>query len=98
MVFGKKQQQKPKPMEEEIAELQRKFLTPEIDKRNCSEDNQGTIGKQRATIEKVTREDQKMKAELADTRSSSLKPCRSKKSKRRLVKRSSGRRRRMPRS
>ncbi|CAJ1447390.1 unnamed protein product, partial [Effrenium voratum] len=51
-----------KPIEQEIAELQRKFRVLENDKRACSEDSQGTIRKQRATIEKLTRENRKMKA------------------------------------
>ena len=93
-----------KPIEQEIAELQRKFrvlaprlrkqivnikvnmknaLGKENDKRACSEDSQGrhphhtplvwmhcqicrgTIRKQRATIEKLTRENRKMKAKLS---------------------------------
>jgi len=70
MVFGKKQQQQSKPIEEELADLQRKFRTLEIDKRSCSEDNQATIRKQRAAIEKLTRENRKMKGELNDTRMS----------------------------
>merc|ERR1712060_957037 len=49
--------------------LQRKFRVLENDKRACSEDSQGTIRKQRATIEKLTRENRKMKAELNETRS-----------------------------
>merc|ERR1712166_905550 len=60
-----------KPIEQEIAELQRKFRVLENDKRAYSEDSQGIIRKQRATIEKLTRENRKMKAELNETRSSS---------------------------
>merc|ERR1719486_1721222 len=62
---------KKKPIEQEIAELQRKFRVLENDKRAYSEDSQGIIRKQRATIEKLTRENRKMKAELNETRSSS---------------------------
>jgi len=57
-----------KPIEQEIAELQRKFRVLENDKRACSEDSQSTIRKQRATIEKLTRENRKMKGELNETR------------------------------
>jgi len=60
-----------KPIEQEIAELQRKFRVLENDKRAYSEDSQSIIRKQRATIEKLTRENRKMKAELNETRSSS---------------------------
>lgn len=65
----KKKDEDRKPIEQEIAELTRKFRTLENDKRACSEDSQGTIRKQRATIEKLTRENRKMKAELNETRS-----------------------------
>lgn len=51
--------------------MQRKFRVLENDKRAYSEDSQGIIRKQRATIEKLTRENRKMKAELNETRSSS---------------------------
>merc|ERR1712151_406947 len=64
----KKKEEDRKPIEQEIAELQRKFRVLENDKRACSEDSQGTIRKQRATIEKLTRENRKMKAELNETR------------------------------
>eukprot|EP00913_Durusdinium_trenchii_P002527 g2336.t1 len=47
------------------------ICSQENDKRACSEDSQGTIRKQRATIEKLTRENRKMKAELNETRSGS---------------------------
>jgi len=70
-MFKKKKDEDRKPIEQEIAELQRKFRVLENDKRACSEDSQGTIRKQRATIEKLTRENRKMKAELNETRSSS---------------------------
>jgi len=60
-----------RPIEQEIAELQRKFRVLENDKRACSEDSQGTIRKQRATIEKLTRENRKMKSELLETKSNS---------------------------
>eukprot|EP00933_Yihiella_yeosuensis_P070963 TRINITY_DN79135_c0_g1_i1.p1 TRINITY_DN79135_c0_g1~~TRINITY_DN79135_c0_g1_i1.p1 ORF type:complete len:537 (+),score=172.28 TRINITY_DN79135_c0_g1_i1:91-1701(+) len=70
-MFGKKKKDEDrKPIEQEIAELQRKFRVLENDKRACSEDSQGTIRKQRATIEKLTRENRKMKEELKETRSS----------------------------
>jgi len=67
-MFGKKKDEDRKPVEQEIAELQRKFRVLENDKRACSEDSQGTIRKQRATIEKLTRENRKMKSELNETR------------------------------
>jgi len=66
-MFKKKDEDR-KPIEQEIAELQRKFRVLENDKRACSEDSQGTIRKQRATIEKLTRENRKMKSELNETR------------------------------
>jgi chromosome segregation ATPase len=68
-MFTKKKDEDRKPIEQEIAELQRRFRVLENDKRACSEDTQGTIRKQRATIEKLTRENRKMKAELNETRS-----------------------------
>jgi|EP00427_Karlodinium_veneficum_P020044 DNA repair exonuclease SbcCD ATPase subunit len=71
MNFKKKNDEDRKPIEQEIAELQRKFRVLENDKRAYSEDSQGMIRKQRATIEKLTRENRKMKAELNETRSSS---------------------------
>eukprot|EP00930_Biecheleria_cincta_P046535 TRINITY_DN3209_c0_g2_i1.p1 TRINITY_DN3209_c0_g2~~TRINITY_DN3209_c0_g2_i1.p1 ORF type:complete len:536 (+),score=166.49 TRINITY_DN3209_c0_g2_i1:39-1646(+) len=64
----KKKDDDRKPIEQEIADLQRKFRVLENDKRACAEDSQGTIRKQRATIEKLTRENRKMKQELNDTR------------------------------
>jgi len=67
-MLGKKKDEDRKPIEQEIAELQRKFRVLENDKRACSEDSQGTIRKQRATIEKLTRENRKMKSELNETR------------------------------
>eukprot|EP00928_Gymnodinium_smaydae_P014627 TRINITY_DN15387_c0_g1_i2.p2 TRINITY_DN15387_c0_g1~~TRINITY_DN15387_c0_g1_i2.p2 ORF type:complete len:402 (-),score=95.21 TRINITY_DN15387_c0_g1_i2:1356-2561(-) len=57
-----------KPVEQEIVELQRKFRVLENDKRAYSEDSQGIIRKQRATIEKMTRENKKMKTEIAESR------------------------------
>jgi len=71
MMLKKKKDDDRKPIEQEIAELQRKFRVLENDKRAYSEDSQGIIRKQRATIEKLTRENRKMKAELNETRSSS---------------------------
>jgi len=71
MMLKKKNQEDRKPIEQEIAELQRKFRVLENDKRAYSEDSQGIIRKQRATIEKLTRENRKMKSELNETRSSS---------------------------
>mmetsp|Transcript_64860 Transcript_64860/g.102141 ORF Transcript_64860/g.102141 Transcript_64860/m.102141 type:complete len:547 (+) Transcript_64860:71-1711(+) len=71
MSFKQKKDEDRKPIEQEIAELQRKFRVLENDKRAYSEDSQGMIRKQRATIEKLTRENRKMKAELNETRSSS---------------------------
>jgi predicted RNase H-like nuclease (RuvC/YqgF family) len=70
MMNFKKKDEDSKPIEQEIAELQRKFRVLENDKRNFSEDSQGKIRKQRATIEKLTRENAKMKAEMSETRSS----------------------------
>jgi len=71
MMLKKKKDDDRKPIEQEIAELQRKFRVLENDKRAYSEDSQGIIRKQRATIEKLTRENRKMKAEMNETRSSS---------------------------
>jgi len=68
MFNRKKKDEDRKPIEQEIAELQRKFRVLENDKRACSEDSQGTIRKQRATIEKLTRENRKMKSELTETK------------------------------
>jgi len=68
-MFKKKKDEDAKPIEQEIAELQRKFRVLENDKRACSEDSQGILRKQRATIEKLTRENRKMKVELQETRS-----------------------------
>jgi len=68
-MFGKKKQDaERKPIEEEIAELQRKFRVLENDKRAYSEDSQAIIRKQRATIEKLTRENRQMKQDLNETR------------------------------
>ena len=50
--------------------MQRKFRVLENDKRAYSEDAQGVIRKQRATIEKLTRENRKMKQDLNDARAS----------------------------
>jgi hypothetical protein len=71
MMLKKKKDEDRKPIEQEIAELQRKFRVLENDKRAYSEDSQGIIRKQRATIEKLTRENRKMKAEMNETRNSS---------------------------
>merc|ERR1711904_664775 len=71
MIGKKKNDEDRKPIEQEIADLQRKFRVLEDDKRAYSEDSQGIIRKQRATIEKLTRENRKMKAEMNETRSSS---------------------------
>jgi DNA repair exonuclease SbcCD ATPase subunit len=71
MMLKRKKDEDRKPIEQEIAELQRKFRVLENDKRAYSEDSQGIIRKQRATIEKLTRENRKMKGELNETRSSS---------------------------
>jgi len=70
MMQKKKKDEDRKPIEQEIAELQRQFRVLENDKRAYSEDSQGIIRKQRATIEKLTRENRKMKAEQNETRSS----------------------------
>lgn len=70
-MLKKKKDEDRKPVEQEIADLQRKFRVLENDKRAYSEDSQSIIRKQRATIEKLTRENRKMKAELNETRSSS---------------------------
>merc|ERR1712187_534333 len=78
MSLKKKKDEDRKPIEQEIAELQRKFRVLENDKRACSEDSQGTIRKQRATIEKLTRENRKMKAELNESRSSGGGSCENK--------------------
>eukprot|EP00929_Paragymnodinium_shiwhaense_P124453 TRINITY_DN99_c0_g2_i1.p1 TRINITY_DN99_c0_g2~~TRINITY_DN99_c0_g2_i1.p1 ORF type:complete len:568 (-),score=251.93 TRINITY_DN99_c0_g2_i1:30-1670(-) len=71
MMMRKKKDEDRKPIEQEIAELQRKFRVLENDKRAYSEDSQGIIRKQRATIEKLTRENRKMKGELQETRGGS---------------------------
>lgn len=68
MFNKKKKDEDRKPIEQEIAELQRKFRVLENDKRACSEDSQGTIRKQRATIEKLTKENRQMKAEANDAK------------------------------
>jgi len=70
-MLKKRKDEDRKPIEQEIAELQRKFRVLENDKRAYSEDSQGIIRKQRATIEKLTRENRKMKGEMNETRSSS---------------------------
>jgi myosin heavy subunit len=68
-MFGKKKQDaERKPIEQEIAELQKKFRVLENDKRAYSEDSQAIIRKQRATIEKLTRENRQMKQDLNETR------------------------------
>merc|ERR1719229_1730413 len=65
----KKKDEDSKPIEVQIADLTRQFRVLENDKRACSEDSQGTIRKQRATIEKLTRENRKFKAELNESKS-----------------------------
>jgi len=55
-------------VEQEIAELQRRFRVLENDKRAYSEDSQAIIRKQRATIEKLTRENRQMKQDMNETR------------------------------
>jgi len=75
MLSKKKKDEEAKPVEQEIAELQRKFRLLENDKRACSEDSQGVIRKQRATIEKLTRENRKMKTELKESRGNSGSQC-----------------------
>merc|ERR1719231_1584125 len=67
-MMKKKKDEDTKPVEQEIADLQRKFRVLENDKRSYSEDSQGTIRKQRATVEKLTRENRKMKGELDELR------------------------------
>jgi DNA repair exonuclease SbcCD ATPase subunit len=71
MMTKKKNDEDRKPIEQEIADLQRKFRVLENDKRAYSEDSQGIIRKQRATIEKLTRENRKMKQEVNETRATS---------------------------
>jgi len=68
----KKKDEDRKPIEQEISELQRKFRVLENDKRAYSEDSQGIIRKQRATIEKLTRENRKMKTEVQESRGSTM--------------------------
>eukprot|EP00397_Hematodinium_sp_SG-2012_P020541 GEMP01021167.1.p1 GENE.GEMP01021167.1~~GEMP01021167.1.p1 ORF type:complete len:541 (+),score=178.19 GEMP01021167.1:71-1693(+) len=67
-MWKKKTDDDKKPVEQEIAELQRKFRVLENDKRAYSEDSQGIIRKQRSTIEKLTRENRQMKQELQENR------------------------------
>lgn len=55
-MMKKRKEEDRKPVEQEVAELQRKFRVLENDKRAYSEDSQGIIRKQRASIEKYTRE------------------------------------------
>lgn len=69
-MMKKRKDEDKKPVEQEVAELQRKFRVLENDKRAYSEDSQGIIRKQRATIEKLTRENRAMKQELAEVRKS----------------------------
>mmetsp|Transcript_40574 Transcript_40574/g.85821 ORF Transcript_40574/g.85821 Transcript_40574/m.85821 type:complete len:546 (-) Transcript_40574:85-1722(-) len=68
MLKKKANEEEKKPLAQEIQELQRKFRVLENDKRAYSEDSQGIIRKQRATIEKLTRENRKMKQDLNETR------------------------------
>lgn len=77
-MLKKKKDEDQKPIAQEIAELQRKFRVLENDKRACSEDSQGTIRKQRATIEKLTRENRKMKAEMTESRGNGGASCENK--------------------
>merc|ERR1719453_514473 len=67
-LFGKKNDDDKKPAEVEIADLQRKFQLLENDKRAYAEDSQAIIRKQRATIEKLTRENRQLKQDLNETR------------------------------
>mmetsp|Transcript_17344 Transcript_17344/g.43176 ORF Transcript_17344/g.43176 Transcript_17344/m.43176 type:complete len:548 (-) Transcript_17344:870-2513(-) len=67
-MMKKRKDEDKKPVEQEVAELQRKFRVLENDKRAYSEDSQGIIRKQRATIEKLTRENRQMKQELSEVR------------------------------
>jgi len=69
-MFRKKDDSERKPVEVEIAELQRKFRLLENDKRAYSEDSQAIIRKQRANIEKLTRENRQLKQDLNETRAS----------------------------
>lgn len=71
-MMKKKKDEDRKPIEQEISELQRKFRVLENDKRAYSEDSQGIIRKQRATIEKLTRENKKMKTEVQESRGSTM--------------------------
>ncbi|CAD7975422.1 unnamed protein product [Amoebophrya sp. A25] len=68
MMMKKRKDEDKKPVEQEVAELQRKFRVLENDKRAYSEDSQGVIRKQRASIEKLTRENRQMKQELSEVR------------------------------
>jgi len=70
-MFKKKKDEEPRNPEQEIAELQRKFRLLENDKRAYSEDSQAIIRKQRASIEKLTRENRQLKQDLNETRSTS---------------------------
>jgi len=67
-MWKKKKDEDKKPVEQEIAELQRKFRVLENDKRAYSEDSQGIIRKQRTSIEKLTRENRQMKQEMQESR------------------------------
>lgn len=49
------------PIDAEIADVQRKFRMLENDKRSYLEESQACIRKQRAGIEKLTRENRQMK-------------------------------------
>jgi len=67
-MYKRKDDSERKPVEQEIAELQRKFRLLENDKRAYSEDSQAIIRKQRASIEKLTRENRQLKQDLNETR------------------------------
>ncbi|PHJ24394.1 outer dynein arm docking complex protein oda1 [Cystoisospora suis] len=56
------------PVELQIQELQRKFRVLENDTRAYSEEAQAQIRRQRGAIEKLSRENRKMKQELQETR------------------------------
>nr|CEL67940.1 TPA: outer dynein arm docking complex protein ODA1,putative [Neospora caninum Liverpool] len=57
-----------KPVELKIQELQRKFRVLENDTKAYSEEAQARIRRQRATIDKLSRENTKLKYELQETR------------------------------
>ena len=59
-------------VEQEIQELQRRFRMLENDKRSFTEDAQAALRKQRVAIEKLSRENRKMKEDLELSRQPSL--------------------------